>query len=263
MAADMRIKAPPPQPAAAYPVWSGFYIGAHVGYAWGDFDFRDPFIKINQPVLGLPGLILGVPLERSFDGDSFLGGVQGGVNAQFGPLVVGVEADVSRTNVHGSFRSTSSALGGFITTSEGVAADLEWLATVRGRVGWAFNRFMVYGTGGVAFGSIDAEGDITISVNPGIGTLSLAASDRRTHVGWTAGAGIEGMIIPALSAKLEYLYADLGWLKHEGPVAIGGTLAALVPPGLSITGGGDFRLAVHTVRFGINYHFGGPLLARY
>jgi outer membrane immunogenic protein len=118
MAADMHVKAPPRPPAAAYPVWSGFYIGAHVGYAWGDFDFRDPFIKINQPVLGLPGLILGVPLERTFDGTSFLGGVQAGVNAQFGSVVVGVEADASWMNLEGAFRSTFSALGGVITTSD-------------------------------------------------------------------------------------------------------------------------------------------------
>jgi len=263
LAADMPIKAPIVR-AAPYS-WSGFYIGGHVGYAWGDFDFRDPYIKLNQPVLSLPGLILGVPLERSFDGSSFLGGVQGGVNAQFGSVVVGAEADVSWMNVHGSFRSTSSQFGGLITTSEGVSAKLDWLATLRARLGWAFDSFLVYGTGGVAFGGVDAAGDITLTTTipiPG-GTLALATSDHRTHVGWTAGAGIEGMITSNLSAKLEYLYTDLGWLKHEGPVAVGGTLAALIPPGLSIAGGGDFKVVVQTIKLGINYRFGAPVMARY
>jgi outer membrane immunogenic protein len=263
LAADMPIKAPPVVRAAP-PNWSGFYIGAHVGYGWGDFDFRDPFVKFNQPVLSLPGLILGVPLERSFNGNSFLAGLQGGVNAQFGSVVVGAEADVSWMRIDGSFRSTSSQLGGLITTSEGVSAKLNWLATLRTRLGWAFGSFLLYGTGGVAFGGVDAAGDITLTTTapltiPGIppippGSLSLATSDQRTHTGWTAGAGIEGMITSNLSAKLEYLYTDLGWLKHEGPIGIGGTLAPFLP-GLSLTGGGDFKVIVQTIKLGINYRF--------
>ena len=262
-AADYPIKAVPVlPPAASYHSWSGFYIGAHVGYGWGDFDFRDPYIKLNQPVVFLPGLILGVPLERTFDGRSFLGGVQGGVNAQFGSVVVGIEGDVSWTNVDGVFRSTSSSLGGAISTTEGVSAKLDWLATLRGRLGWAFDRFFVYGTGGVAFGGLDAAGDITVAI-AGLGTLSLRTSDQRTHVGWTAGAGVEGMITSNLSAKLEYLYADLGWLKHEGPAVIGGNLAVLVPAGLSIAAGGDFKLEVHTIKLGLNYRFGGSVFPGY
>ena len=257
VAADLPIKAPRAAPAP-YFSWSGFYVGAHVGYGWADFDFRDPYIELNQPVLFLPGLIIGVPLERTYDGSNFLGGLQAGVNAQFGPIVVGVEGDVSWTKIDGAFRSTSSSLGGAITTAEGVSTNLDWLATLRGRLGWAFDRFLVYGTGGVAFGGVDGAGDITVTI-VNTGTLSLAASDRRTHVGWAAGAGVEGIITPNITAKVEYLYADLGWLKHEGPATIGGTLAAALPPGLSIRGGGDFAAAVHTVKLGINYRFGGPV----
>jgi outer membrane immunogenic protein len=71
------------------------------------------------------------------------------------------------------------------------------------------------------------------------------------------------MITSNLSAKLEYMYADLGWLKHEGSVTVGGTLAPLVPPGTSLSGGGDFKVAVHTIKLGINYRFGGPSFAGY
>jgi outer membrane immunogenic protein len=262
LAADMPVKAPGPAPVYAWS-WAGFYVGAHVGYGWGDFDFRDPYVKLNQPVLFLPGLLVGIPLERSFDGNGFLGGFQAGVNAQFGSVVVGVEGDVSWMKIDGAFRSTSSGFGGALTTSEGVSAKLDWLATLRARLGWAFDRFLVYGTGGVAFGGVDGAGDITATIAgiPGAipgGTLSLATSDRRTHVGWTAGAGVEGMITSNLSAKFEYLYTDLGWLKHEGPVAIGGTLAPLIPPGLSLSGGGDFKVVVQTIKLGINYRFGAP-----
>ena len=261
LAADMPIKAPPPRAPVVSTDWSGFYVGAHVGWGWGRFGFRDPYVKLDEPILFLPGLIVGVPLERHFNGNGFLGGLQAGVNAQFGSIVVGVEGDGSWMDIDGTFRSTSG-IPGVLTTSEGVSAHLKWLATARGRVGVAFDRFLVYGTGGVAFGGVEGTGDITLTIDQ-LGTLSAAASDRRTHVGWTAGAGVEGMITSNVSAKLEYLYADLGWLKHEGPATIGGTLAPLVPPGISLRGGGDFKVAVHTVKLGLNFRFGGPLLARY
>src|SRR5262249_31097084 len=153
-------------------------------------------------------------------------------------------------------RSTSG-IPGVLSTSEGVSAHLKWLASVRGRVGVAFNQVLVYGTGGVAFGGVDGAGDITLTIDQ-LGTLSAAASDRPTHVGWTAGGGVEAMVISNVSAKLEYLYTDLGWLKHEGPAIIGGTLAPVVPPGISLRGGGDFKVAVHTIKLGINFRFGGP-----
>src|SRR5262245_236889 len=211
--ADMPIKASPATPVPCCG-WAGFYVGGHVGYGWGLFDFRDPYIKLDQPVLFLPGLFVGVPLEREFRGNGFLGGLQAGVNAQFGSIVVGVEGDASGMDIDGSFRSTSG-IPLLLTTSEGVSAHLKWLATLRGRVGVAFDRYLVYGTGGVAFGGVDGAGDITLTIN-NLGTLSAEASDHRTHVGWTAGGGVERIVTSNVSAKLEYLYADLGSLKHEG-----------------------------------------------
>jgi outer membrane immunogenic protein len=262
-AADMAVKARPLPPPVPVFTWSGFYVGGHVGWGWGDFDFRDPFVQVNQPILIFPGLFVGVPLERSFSDSSFLGGLQAGVNAQFGPVVVGVESDVSWMSLGGEFRSSTSNFGGLVTTSEGVSAKLDWLATARGRLGWASDRILVYGTAGVAFGGVDAAGDITLTTAPvsipGIppippGTLSLATSDRKTHVGWTAGAGIEGAIWSNWSVKFEYLYTDLGWLKHEGPLTIGGTLAPLLT-GTSLSGGGEFKAVVQTVKLGLNYRF--------
>lgn len=261
-AADMAVKARPLPPPVPVFTWSGFYIGGHIGWGWGDFDFRDPFVQLNQPILIFPGLFVGVPLERSFSDNSFLGGLQAGVNAQFGPVVVGIEGDVSWMNLKGEFRSSTSNLGGALTTSEGVAAKLDWLATLRSRLGWASDRFLVYATGGVAFGRIDGAGDLNIGCDPcsipGIPplpqTLSIAASDSKTHVGWTAGAGIEAAFWSNWSVKFEYLYTDLGWLKHEGPLTIGGTLAPVLS-GTSLSGGGEFKAVVQTVKLGLNYRF--------
>jgi outer membrane immunogenic protein len=254
-AADMPVKARPPAPAAPVFSWSGFYLGGHFGHGSSNFDFRDPFARVSQSAVFLPGLTLVVPLERHFDGESFLGGVQGGVNAQYGPVVLGLEGDVSWMNMGGTFRSSTNNFGGLLTTSEGIASQLDWLATVRGRLGWAYDRFLIYGTGGVAFGGVRATGDITINIlSPG--TLSFTASDRKTHVGWTAGAGIEAMINSNLSAKIEYLYTDLGWLRHEGPATVGGTLGFLLS-GVPMTGGGDLRLTTQSVKVGLNYRFWG------
>jgi outer membrane immunogenic protein len=75
MAADLPVKAPV-APAVVYETWSGFYIGAHAGFGWAEFGFRDPFIESNAPIAGFPGLFVGVPLERHFHGNSFLGGFQ-------------------------------------------------------------------------------------------------------------------------------------------------------------------------------------------
>ena len=255
-------------PVAAADNWSGFYIGGHVGYAWADFDFADPSVSINGlgPLIGIPGLILGVPLEREFDGDGFLGGAHAGVDAQFGSLVVGVLGDISWTDLEGEFRSTASFLGGLLTSEEGVSAELDWFGTGRGRIGWAFDRFLIYGTGGVAFGEVQSAGDITLfQTVPGAGRVALgtlSASGEETHVGWTAGAGVEGKLTEHLSARLEYLYADLGEAHHEGPATIALTPAGAIllggaglPPGVTLQSEGDFAVDLHSIKLGLSYRF--------
>ena len=97
-------------------------------------------------------------------------------------------------------------------------------------------------------------GDVTATLGPN--SLTLQASDRQTHVGWTAGAGVEAMITPNISAKVEYLYADLGWEKHQAPGVVTATpLVAFIPPGTSVRASGDFKLEVQTIKAGLNYRF--------
>jgi outer membrane immunogenic protein len=257
--------APAPVPLAYN--WSGMYVGAHAGYGWGDFDFRNPAVTVAVPGLTLPGggLTAGLPLERTFEGDGILGGAQVGVNAQWGNLVVGIEGDVSWVDIHGSVRSTGGpftipSIGpiptvGPITTVEGASAELDYLATVRGRLGFAFNNILVYGTGGLAFGRVESTADVTASLGPEF--LALAASGGETHIGWTAGAGVEAMLTPNLSAKLEYLYADLGWENHRAPASVTASplAASFIPPGASAAASGDFKVEVQTVKVGLNYRF--------
>jgi len=264
-AADLplRTAAPPAVYSPPALTWSGIYLGAHVGYGWSDFQFNNPSVTINSPVALPFGSSVTVPLERKFDANNFLGGGQVGANAQFGSLVLGVEGDFSWMSLSGRYRSTSgptafpTPLGTFaVSTAEGAAAKAEWLSTVRGRLGFAFDRILVYGTGGAAFAHVTGAGDITATA-PGVGSLSLAASERRTHFGWTVGAGIEAMITPNLSAKIEYLYADLGRETHRALASVNGSpaLVALIPPGASATAAGNFKVEVQTVKVGLNYRF--------
>ena len=146
------------------------------------------------------------------------GGLVGGTigyNWQTGPAVFGLEGDLDWSNVKGS-----TACGGFSCETRN-----NWLGTFRGRIGYAFNRVMPYVTGGLAVGNVKASS-------------ALGSSDE-TRAGWTLGGGIEANIVGPWSAKIEYLYADLG--KTD--------CAACV------VGGTDVSFHANIVRAGLNYRF--------
>ena len=146
------------------------------------------------------------------------GGMVGGTlgyNWQMGQTVFGLEGDLDWSNVKGS-----TACGGFSCETRN-----NWLGTFRGRIGYAFNRVMPYVTGGLAVGNVKASS-------------ALGSSDE-TRAGWTLGGGIEANIVGPWSAKIEYLYADLG--KTD--------CAACV------VGGTDVSFHANIVRAGLNYRF--------
>jgi outer membrane immunogenic protein len=103
------------------------------------------------------------------------------------PWVFGLEGDIAWTNI-----KDSTACVGLVCETRN-----NWFGTVRGRVGYSFDRFLPYFTGGVAFGDIEAN-------------RTGFAGSKDTNAGWTVGAGIEGVIAGNWTAKVEYLYADLG-----------------------------------------------------
>lgn len=171
LAADLPRGLPAKAPAyvPAYYSWTGFYLGINGGYAWGDSDW-----------------------DGFFNGTNVDGGLVGGTigyNWQTGPWVFGLEGDIDWTNLRGSFVNA--------TCPAGCETRNNWLATVRGRLGYAFDRFMPYVTGGLAVGDIEA--------NP-VGFPGV----NDTQVGWTVGAGVEAAIAGNWTAKIEYLYVDLG-----------------------------------------------------
>jgi len=190
-AADMAARPYTKAPAAAIAInnWTGFYIGAMGGYA-----------QQNSSNVGLLGEMSG----------GFAGGTLG-YNWQSGPLVLGIEADAAWADV-------GASLDGVISSR------IRDMGTVRGRVGYAFDQVLIYGTGGYAW----ADNRLTI----------LAVPDSKVHSGWTVGAGVEVMFAPKWSVKTEYLFRSFESQDYFAPFNI--------PSG---------TLELHSVQFGVNYHF--------
>lgn len=137
---------------------------------------------------------------------------------------------------------------------------LTWFGTVRGRVGVLVTpSVLLYGTGGLAYGGFDTGGSITGNNVGGVPVTVAFPGTSSTRVGWTAGAGIEGKISSNWTAKLEYLYMDLGSVS-AGPIATTILVPVRTNAGASYSSG--FRDNI--LRVGVNYQFGGgPVVAKY
>lgn len=231
-------QAPPLVSAQPAYEWSGFYVGANAGYGWGDLDVRDASATNTDPgSFLLPvGTFAGPNQSNSFDG--VIGGAQIGYNAQFGNIVAGVEADLQGSSQDAS----DSYLGSAIGPSYDNSADLSWFGTVRGRLGYAFDNVLVYGTGGLAVGRVKIKAE-TASLAP-LPPQSASATEHETLTGFTLGAGTEiGIGNTGWSVKAEYLYVNFG--KETVHLDFG--------DGLDATSKVD--LDMHIVRAGVNYRF--------
>lgn len=205
MAADLGMRAAPVPSYAPTPLynWTGFNIGVHAGYLWGDAD--------------VSGYAPGVP---DIDLDSAFGGIQLGYLWQSNALVFGIETDFSFTDASGS---------SYYQPSEGLSVELDWFGTVRGKVGYAIDNVLIYGTGGLAYGHISAD-----EINFGSG-----ASTDKTKLGWTAGAGVDWAFAKNWTVGVEYRYMDFGSVSFD-PDAFG-------PADIDVTSS--------TVRLNVNYKF--------
>lgn len=226
-AADLPVKAAP-APVAIYD-WTGFYVGVSGGGSLGNSDHID------------------VATGRSdASGYNIKGGLAGGTlgyNWQISSFVVGFEADASWVGEYGS--NPDLGLAGIV---DGAGNPLftsstreTWMASARARFGYAVNNLLFYATGGYAAAGVEAG---VKDANTGV----LLDSAKSTRSGWTAGGGLEWGFAPNWSAKFEMLYmkfdsAAFNTIQAEGPrtVPLDDTIA----------------------RFGINYRFGGPVVARY
>jgi len=194
----------PVQPACDYS-WTGFYIGARAGGGWGDGESDSHLVN------RVPGFDFELPGHNDLDDGGFIGGGEVGFNWQWHWLVLGAEADFSGSTIssdHSDIRDLGNPTN--VTQAEvSVHQDLNWVGTVRGRLGFVpWCRLMIYGTGGFAYGQVDDSADVDFR-NLG-GSTHYPGSRDDTGTGFAAGGGVEYAINRDWSVKVEFLYIDLG-----------------------------------------------------
>ncbi|PPD46456.1 MAG: outer-membrane immunogenic protein precursor [Methylocystis sp.] len=274
-------KAPPIAPPPPPPMWTGFYVGLNAGGTWGNNNlnvYSYPLF-VNNAQFGNPAILDSAVLSGAawFPGGNsggFIGGGQIGYNLQFGgSFVAGLEADIQ--GVAGGSRTFNSVnavpVNGAnfpVSTFVNAQQHLDYVGTVRGRLGWLFTpTLMVYGTGGLAYGGVSANfGVLQTHFNNGGQLTSGAATGAvaDTRVGWTAGGGVEWMFMPNWSAKVEYLYYDLGDVRTSPSALFSAFPDGRVRYGVAPEMRTSFRGNI--VRAGLNYHFNwgaAPVIASY
>jgi outer membrane immunogenic protein len=202
MAADMApapyYKAPVP---VVLPAWTGFYVGVNGGYGWSNGTVTEtPFQNFSGAA------VPGATGNPKLDGAVF--GVHGGYNWQTGAFVLGVEGDWDAAGLNNSTQgvfSDPTTAPSDATDGLMVHQDVQWLATVRGRLGYTWGSSMVYATGGGAWESLRTN--VLLSANTATAfATSSAASFTNTRSGYAVGAGYEWMINPNWIARVEYLH---------------------------------------------------------
>jgi outer membrane immunogenic protein len=233
-------------PIAAAPTcpvnWTGFYLGLHAGYGWGEGDTN---------IVPLPSAATFVnlaPTTLDPDVDGFKGGAQMGFNHQIGAFVWGLETDLALSTIDGS-RSLSPIIqnngtpfpgGGDIT----VGQEVDWIGTLRGRLGFTpACRWLLYATGGLAYADINYFGNTEFRP---VGTVNYPASSDEVELGWTIGGGAEVALSQHWSVKFEYLYYDLG------DKSITANPVGPLPP---FQVRYDWETRIHTVQAGLNFKF--------
>ncbi|MGX4803630.1 outer membrane protein [Bradyrhizobium guangdongense] len=227
--------------AAALHSWSGFYVGANAGYGVG----RDRTTFGRATALGS-----GLPETFTIAPGGAVGGGQLGYNWQFAQWLVGVETDLQAA--HQVDEACVGACELTFNTGTTIQRTLGWFGTARGRLGYATGPALLYMTGGAAYGQVRTG--IT-----DLGGAGVVSSVNATHTkgGWTLGGGIEGAISGPWSAKLEYLYVDLGNVSDTFA-----TPALFSPPLRTTTVAGGIH--DHVFRAGVNYRFGADsIVAKY
>jgi outer membrane immunogenic protein len=280
LAADMAVKAPPAAQAPIPYTWTGFYAGIQFGGAWGNEAGNNNSGNDPATVDLFSGFIGdAAPLSPPRVSQSgAVGGVEAGYNWQVGSnWILGIEADFSGSGMSGANSATGPFRGPFgvftqpFTQTVTAHQETDWFGTVRGRVGWlATPNLLLFGTGGFAYGRVSDSGNWAInapagatvqfsdvhnnfawscSVGPGpASTICFAGNSSGVRTGWTAGGGLEWLLDQHWSAKIEYLFVDLG----TNTVRVVSLFPFIFTPS-------SFNAAFHdrfnVVRLGLNYRF--------
>ena len=269
-------KAIPPYIPPQAPMWTGFHVGLNAGGTFGNNSalngqtwnlWNNPQFPADSIDYTSQALLSGS--ASTFSAAAFIGGGQIGYDWQVPfkgmNFVTGVEADMQGMAGSGgnkdrwlasSYANAYSSTGSILSNQQG-AANLSYIGTVRGRLGYlAMPTLLVYGTGGLAYGGVNARIQNTQIFQDHLGPWNLVygqSSYSNTQVGWTVGGGAEWMFMPNWSAKAEYLYYDLG--RVSGTVINTSYALAEVPNGLQSATNYSGRISGNIVRLGVNYHF--------
>ncbi len=242
--------------AVADPGWTGFYVGAYAGGAWGNTDPRTDTGTVNALTYFVSNANAGSVSSNASGSSSsaaFAGGVQFGANQRVGPIIVGAELDYGSFNLSGSRGATAVAYptsAGTYTVESSVGTD--WLFTARGRLGWlASARTLVYLTGGLAL----TELKVSNSFSDTAGSLGIgSSSNSQTKTGWTIGGGLEWAAGGPWSIKGEYLYVDFGSASTSATIVC--TAPNVCSAGVSSPFDTSAGLTASIARVGVNYSFG-------
>ncbi len=236
--------------------WTGFYAGVNAGYGFAGAGKDSTHLLPGGSVLNSPTTdgTLTINNFRNDDADGFVGGVQIGFNAQIGSFVVGFETDIHYTNLGGSSDPLRPATGAYTfvgtpglafaspepTVVDNGVGGVDWFGTVRARLGFAFDRVLVFGTGGLAYGTIENGSfpNVFSTKNDGV------------QIGYTLGGGVEYAFTNNLTFKLEGLYVNLGNGNWNNNKAVYDTTTNEV---FLNNSGSDVDFGV--VRLGVNYKF--------
>lgn len=224
-------------PDGAIHDWTGFFAGVTAGAGYTQ-------VRTTDTGAGPAGAWIARGRFVDDEGAGLLGGVRTGYNHAFGPLVVGVEADISAASIH-------QRVEAFDVFGE---TDIDWFATVRGRAGMTLPSIevpvLVYGTGGLAVAGVTHTIGDTSTI-PFAGLFG-PNSEQSTRTGYTVGAGAEIAVTDRAVIGFEYLYTDLGQTTVNGicVVCFGGST-----PGTPFAF--DFDTKLHTIRANLTFKFGG------
>jgi outer membrane immunogenic protein len=229
--------------------WTGSYVGMNAGYSWGDADYS----LDNAPGPGAG--VFAVPANRaavnaagtgSVSGDGFTGGIQGGYNYQMGTLVFGGEIDFQRFDIGGD-RSTGfvSTIGPGATTT---SLNSDWLMTARLRLGVAFDRTLLYATGGYALTDANVRQSQSWNLTGAAITVNGSYGDTSKSSGYVIGGGLEHALTDNWTFRGEYLYLNFGSQSSTGVIVSS-------PPTFRQTMSLNADIDASIVRTAINYKF--------
>ena len=270
LAKDLPVKAPPPPPAPVYS-WSGWYAGLNAGYAWSNHTSIDVVgtpnfgSALNGAPQGLAGAVAGATTSIPVgNGGGFIVGSQVGYNYQFRSVVAGLEADIQGLSGIGSGSTANTVpFPGFstlvINTTITSAKSVDWLGTVRGRLGVTIApTILAYATGGLAYGEVKTDINFTQQVVGPLCTVCVPYGFRstgETRTGYALGAGVEWVIASQWTGKVEYLHYDLGAVSSSGAATNIAQPPAPNVPYYTVGTSASTRFSGDIVRVGLSHQF--------